>query len=70
MLPSMKHKEGHCEGVGTVDLIIEDLRDCPLVEFLIVLEEVLLKFLSQILQGVALAVMCQRHDLNAEEIFL
>lgn len=70
MLPSMEHKEGHCEGVGAVDLIIEDLRDCPLVEFLIVLEEVLLKLLRQILQGVALAVMCQGHDLNDEEIFL
>ena len=58
MLPSMKHKEGHCKGVCAADFIIEDLRDCPIIEFLIVLEEVLLKLLSQILQGITLAVMC------------
>jgi hypothetical protein len=45
----MKHEESHCEGVGAADLIIEDLGDCSLVELLIVLEEVLLKLLSQIL---------------------
>jgi hypothetical protein len=66
----MKHEEGHRERVSAADLIIEDLRDCPIVEFLIVLEEVMLKFLSQILQGVALAVLCQGHDLNVEEVFL
>jgi hypothetical protein len=66
----MKHEEGHREGVGAADLIIEDLRDCPIVEFLIVLEEVLLKLLRQILQGIALAVLCKGHDLNVEEVFL
>lgn len=70
MLPSMKHEECHREGVGAADLIIEDLRYCPVVEFLVVLEEVMLKLLSQILQGVALAVLCKGHDLNVEEIFL
>ena len=70
MLPSMKHKEGHCKGVCAADFIIEDLRDCPIIEFLIVLEEVLLKLLSQILQGITLAVMCKGHDLNVEEVFL
>ena len=71
MLARMKHEEGHREGVGAADFIIEDL-DRPLVEFLnlIELEEELLEFLRQVLDGVALPVMRQGHDLHVEEVFL